>query len=278
MRNAGGPMIFKNREHTVFFSVLFFLLIVISVQVRTANHATILEKIFYHAISPYLKAGNSAIESLRSAASHVNNLKNALEENRKLKSEIIDLKNEIQLTDFLMAQNSELRELLQYKKIFVPGTTAADIVSRDIANPYRALILNKGSSSGISRDMAVIVPEGIIGRIIQTSGGTAKVQLITDADSGIAAFHPGTGENTIVVGLNSGILEARYVPNTSSIKTGDKLVSSGYDGIYPEGLNVGTVSVSEPGQFGTRIINVIPAADITGAKELLIITGDHEQN
>ncbi len=271
-------MIFKNRERTVLFAVLFFLLVIISIQIRTDQHNNIMEKVLYQAMAPYLKFGHLVINSVKTGSYYVFSLKNALKENEELKKEIINLNNELQLTEFLADENHELREVLEYRKNFGLTTVAAHIISRDIANPYQTIIVGKGSLDGIKNNMPVISPKGVVGRVINTSFRTAKVQLITDADSGVAAFLPETNENTIIVGNNSALMEADYLTNTTTIKQGDILLTSGYDEIYPEGLKVCKVLTSEPGDFGARLIVVEPVADIVKIKDILIITGMHEQS
>ena len=84
--------------------------------------------------------------------------------------------------------------------------------------------------------MAVISPAGVVGRVILPSRRASKVQLLIDRNAAAGALIERTRVQGVVVGHGDGMLRMEYVPGTADVKTGDLVVTSGIDGIYPEGL------------------------------------------
>ncbi len=264
-------MFYLRRDYLILIFVLFLLLILISWQIRTGGETTLLHSVFFNVTAPFLKGGYAVAGGVSSTVSRVAALHKAQKENRKLEKKIKKIKTALQFQKIIQKQNLKLRKLLDYKRNFTLDTIAAHVISRDVTNRYSSLIVSKGRNHGVKKNMAVVTPDGIAGRVVQVSRGSCKVQLISDSGSGVAAFCQRTEDNTLIIGENGEILEAKYIHNTSTIHKGDILITSGYDGIYPEGLIVGTVTSSEKGDFGEREVKVNPAVELTKIRNVLIV-------
>ena len=104
---------------------------------------------------------------------------------------------------------------------------------------------DRGSSAGVALNMPVVTPGGIVGRVIAVSPWTAQVMLITDEKAAAGAIMGKLGESGAlgsVRGLGTqGLVEMRYVSGLQKVEVGDYILTTGQDGIYPPGLNVGEV-------------------------------------
>jgi rod shape-determining protein MreC len=119
--------------------------------------------------------------------------------------------------------------------------------------------------------MAVISPAGVVGRLILPSRRASKVQLLIDRNAAAGALIERTRVQGVVMGVGDGMLRMQYVPGTADVKTGDLVVTSGIDGIYPKGFVIGTVDHADRGIGAYSEITVRPAADFARLEEVLIV-------
>ncbi|MDH4227487.1 MAG: rod shape-determining protein MreC [Deltaproteobacteria bacterium] len=204
-----------------------------------------------------------------------------------LRDENAGLKNKV---DELTAENNALKETLIHAKraeelgIYSRGlqeqttaTVTADIVAFSGLNLgggwARTFLVNKGIKDGIDTDMAVVTPEGVIGRVVEVTRSTSRVLLLTDPRSNIDVTIQRTRVKGVVEGDNTGALRLNYVKMLDDAAKDDVVITAGLAGIYPKGLIVGKVAEvreSEDKFFKNIIVN--PAADITKIESVLIIT------
>ena len=105
---------------------------------------------------------------------------------------------------------------------------------------FRTVTIDKGTGGGLRPDMAVISPAGVVGRIILPTGRAAKVQLLIDRDAAAGAVTERSRAQGVVVGTGTS-LRLDHVPGTADIKVGDRVVTSGIEGIYPKGFEIGQI-------------------------------------
>jgi rod shape-determining protein MreC len=188
-----------------------------------------------------------------------------LTENRKLLNEISRLRGTQQ-------ENSRLRGLLEFREQMELETVVARVIGKDVSNEYRAIRLNRGESSGIRKDMAVVTAQGVVGRILRTTESTADVVTIVDTLSAIDAIDERSRARGIVEGLSDDLCQLRFALRTDDIAPNDVLISSGLGGIFPKGVPVGIVSKVRKQTYGiTQEVEVRPAVDFSKLEEVLVI-------
>jgi len=191
-------------------------------------------------------------------------------ENRRLANEVGALRLENQITNELLSENERLREALGFKKLNPPASVTAQVIGRDASPSSGTVTVNKGSLAGIDRNLAVITPDGVVGRIQAVLPGTARVQLLTDPGSTIAVRVQRNREE----GLLEGKLDRcalKYVSFYVDIQEGDLLVTSGLDGIYPKGLPVATVTnVRKHEASSFQTVYADPVVRISRLEEVLV--------
>lgn len=206
-------------------------------------------------------------------------LQSVEDENHRLRQEI----------EWLRGQNNQLREaasatqrltaLLQFKEQALSTMIAAQVIGRDASNRYKSVIVNKGDSDGIQKDMGVITPSGVVGRVVKTTGATSVVLLVTDPNNAIAGLIQRTRDEGIVEGTLQGRAKLKYIPMLSAVKEGDYVVTSGLVGGFPRGLAIGTITgiAREEGAL-FQTAELAPEVDVNHVEEVLIIQAPHGQS
>ena len=189
-----------------------------------------------------------------------------MDENRKLVNTIINLRE-------LEQENIRLRNLLQFKENYKIESVVARMIARDVSSEFRAIRINRGKSSGIEPNMAVINSEGVIGRVLRVTESTADVVTILDPLSAVDAYIMRSRARGIVEGLTDSLCQLKFALRVDDIQPGDLLLSSGLNGNFPKGIPVGTVIKVTRKSFGvTQKVEVKPSVDFSKLEEILVIT------
>lgn len=192
-------------------------------------------------------------------------------ENVRLKEELDRLKIENSAANELLLENERLRQEMGFRKTQPPSTVAVQIIGKDLSPASSTVTISKGSADGIRKDMAVITPEGVVGKVQAALSGTAKVILLTDPGSTVAVRVQRNREEGLLEGrLISCAL--KYVSFYADIQEGDLLVTSGLDGIYPKGLPVATVTSATKHEASTfQAVVAKPAVSLSRLEEALVL-------
>ncbi len=199
-------------------------------------------------------------------------------ENEKLRKRIQQL--EVERNQLLEAEatNRRLQQLLDFRSRLPSGSVTASIIADSASSWFKSCLLDKGSVDGVRKGMAVVTPLGVVGQVVAVTGRTAKVLLLTDPNSGVDVLVQRTRARGIVSGSLDNGTTLKYVKRSEDIQEGDRLVTSGLDGIFPKGIVVGTVikmRKQTPGLF--QYIEVMPAVSLTRTEEVFIVGADVNQ-
>ena len=201
---------------------------------------------------------------------------NAAVENEQLRQRVAQMETELNETRLAKAENERLKSLLDFKKVAKYEMVPAQVISRDPSSWFNAVVINRGSSSGIQLGMPVVTPDGIVGRVVGTSPWTSQVMLITEEKSAAGAVVGQLGSSNAlgtVHGLgNSGVVEMRYVSGLEPVNVGDVVLTTGQDKIYPPGLKVGEViEVTKVSETAAQTIHVKPNAKLGALSEVVVL-------
>ena len=171
----------------------------------------------------------------------------------------------------LEAENSQLREMLKLQNALPTGVAAA-VIGRNLVPGQGYLELDKGSRDGISPQMVVLTPNGVLGQVAVVTAHTAQVMLLNDRASGIGAYVDRSKALGVVKGFQDGSCRMVYLPGQADVKTGDAVITSGLGRIFPKGLPLGTVtSVSRSLAVSSRVATLTPTADPATADFVLAV-------
>ena len=173
-------------------------------------------------------------------------------------------------------ENEQLKQELNLAEKYGEYTTVPGmIISRDISNYSKILVINIGSDNGIKEKMTVIADEGLVGYIVSTTAKTAKIQTIVDSASATSCLASSTRDTMICKGTieNKSILSASNIATDARIIQGDSVETSGLGGIYLKGIHVGKIKKVNEGTNKTDSYATIEAAvDFEKLETVLVIT------
>lgn len=163
---------------------------------------------------------------------------------RQYQTRTIAQAQRLQQAEQLLQENRQLRELLQLRQD-TPGQARAVQLLYETADPYsHTIVVDKGSISGVMVGSAVVDVAGVVGQVTRVYPHASEVTLLTDRHQSIPVLNARTGQRFVATGdpyTLGGSLELRFVPASADLKEGDLLTTSGIDGVYPAGLQVGRV-------------------------------------
>jgi len=196
-------------------------------------------------------------------------------ENERLRKRVQALEVERQKLLEAEATNRRLKELLDFRSHLPDTVVTASIIANSASSWFQSCLLNKGSADGVRKGMAVVTPLGVVGQVVAVTARTAKVILLTDPNSGIDVLVQRTRSRGIVSGSLEDGTVLKYVKRSEDIQEGDRLITSGVDGVFPKGLMVGTVIKVRKQHLGLfQFIEVLPAVRSERVEEVLVVAAE----
>ncbi len=265
-----------------FYIVLFLFILIPVIAIDTSTRAPreyrFYDRVIVGLTSPIQSAISWTLDQIASSYenyiylwhTHQDNIA-LLEENRKLLNSIAGLRETQQ-------ENIRFHKLLKFEEKFNLQSVVARVIAKDISSEFRSIRINRGESSGIRQNMAVVTDEGIVGRVLRTTRNTSDIVTVLDLLSAVDAIVERSRARGIVEGLTDDTCQMKYTLRTDDIQPGDNLISSGLGGIFAKGMTVGTVSKVNRKPFGiTQDVEVKPSVDFTKLEEVLVVlNGDME--
>lgn len=190
---------------------------------------------------PLQIAAASPADFVQKSSTYFSGLVSLQRENTRLKSQQLSTASQILFTEQLRRENAELRGLLDMQNSLKVRSTAAEIIfsARD---PFsRKVILNKGSQQGIEPGSPVVDPLGVIGQVTRVFPLHAEVTLLSDKDQAIPVIVERSGLRAVMFGTGNGLMELKFLAANAEVKPGDRILTSGLDGVFSPGLPVATV-------------------------------------
>ena len=248
-------------------------IILISAQVRTPSRGGMLEATTFGVFSELQRATSSVIVGMQDAWSGYVALRGVRGENTRLKEELIALQVRLQEQRALVRWSRGLERLLALRADVPLETMGARVIAADATSWFQTLAIDRGARDGVRPDMAVIAPEGVVGRIVgQPSANAAKVQLLIDRNAAAGAMFEQSRAAGVVIGGGGELLRMDYVSNLVDVTVEDVVVTSGVDGIYPKGFVIGPVAAAERGPGVYQRIQVRSAVDFSSLEYVLVVT------
>ena len=264
---------------TVFIAALLTLLIMMSYQVADETTGrTVLGNVIFMLLSPIQSGTTSTVNSVWNTGAKYFDLIKTNENNQKLTREVDELKIRLQASDRERDENQRLREILNLREKLPLKLVAGEVIGGTAKAPISKIIsINRGSKDGVDVQMPVVTPSGVVGMIIDTSPVSAKVQLISDVSSSIGAMLSRNNTAGILSGTGTELCLLKYLPLNADIKVGDAVVTSGQDGIFPEGFPIGKVTklVKEELYVSAEIT---PYQSSAALKEIVVLLQSKNQN
>jgi len=266
------------RRNQILFSSFFCLLLSLYIITATARGQIRNEPVgvlLMWILRPLQIAGQGTANWIKGFRDNYDTLTGFRSENERLRKRVQVLEVERQRLLEAEATNRRLQQLLDFRNELPGGAITATIIANSATSWFQSCVLNKGSADGVHKGMAVVTPLGVVGKVVTVTGRTAKVLLLTDPNSGIDVLVQRTRSRGIVSGsLDSGTV-LKYMKRSEDIQEGDRLVTSGLDGVFPKGLLVGTViKVRKQNRGLFQSVEVWPAVQAARVEEVLVVAAE----
>ncbi|MEI6100475.1 MAG: rod shape-determining protein MreC [Eubacteriales bacterium] len=215
-------------------------------------------------------------DSLSSSVQKTFNTSDLEKENQDLKDQLSNLKSELSDYDELQKENVRLTKLLDYEQKQVNYKfKVANIVAKDPGIWFDSFTINLGSNDGLSVDMPVVTPDGVIGRVEEVGLNWSKVMTIIDGRSGASSIIDRTRDIGSVRGRmesepSDPLLDMDLLPMDTDIQVGDNVLTSGVGGIYPKGLTIGQV-VEVGTESNQKKVVIKSTVDFRNLEEVLVM-------
>ena len=264
------------RYRALTLACLLFLLtlVILTLSVRGEGELSTPGRIVIEILGPLQKGVMAVVGGVDGLAKRYVFLVETAEENLHLRQEVTELRQKLVLYEESHLANQRLRRLLEFKEHSLLPLLAAEVVALDSSDWFKTVLLDKGSRDGVSRGMAVVNDQGVVGRVIEVSYNHCRVLLLIDRNSGIDALIQRSRTRGILKGSPLGPCRLEFVIHNADVQLGDMIITSGLAGVFPKGMILGRVSRikgSNGGEGMFQTIEVTPAVDFDRLEEAFII-------
>lgn len=263
----------RRRTSYLFLAIMLGHVILISAQVPSKSGPKVLEAMVLGVFGEVQRATAAVTGVAFDLWSRYVDLRRVRDENDVLRQQVSDLQVQLLQERALAQRAAGLQRLLEFRAQVSLPTLAAQVIAGDAMPGFRMITIDRGSRDGVARDMAVIGPKGVVGRIVgDPVARAAQVQLLIGRNAAAGAMIERSRASGVVVGgAGDPPLAMEYVSNLADVGEGDLVVTSGIDGIYPKGFPIGRVESAVRGPNLYQIIKVRPLVDFSSIEEVLVV-------
>ena len=260
-------------RHVPFFvltGVLIAQFLLLSFQITRNHNVRLIEFWAVSVFDPFERSVLGMTDAAYGAIDHFQSLWSAQQLNKQLQTELAASRAEVQQLSEQASENARLRALLNFKQQAAYETVPAEVIAASPGTDSSAVFIDKGSDAGLTTDLPVITPEGVVGKTIAVFSHSSQVLLITDPASGVGSMLDGSQLQGVLKGGERNLCTLDFVMNEENISPGAVILTSGLDRIYPKGLLLGRIVSVGNGNIYKRI-DVRPAVAMNRLEDVLVI-------
>jgi rod shape-determining protein MreC len=255
----------------LFLAVILGHVILISAQVNSRSGVPVLESVTFGLFAEVQRGSSTAVSGFRNVWNRYGSLRSVERENVELRQKLEAVQVELQERRALADRARGLQQLLELRDRSNLRTMAAEVIASSASPDFRTLTIDRGANQEVRADMAVIAADGVVGRVVVPSARAAKVQLLIDRNAAAGALVARSRAQGVVKGGGDDRLELQYVSEAADVVTGDLVVTSGIEGIFPKGFTIGHVDAVEKAGPSYKRITVKPAVNFSSLEEVLVV-------
>lgn len=263
----------QSRHKSIFLltGVVLLQVLLLALQIKRDSEGRLIRVWTVGAFSPFERAGVNGVGHVRGTWNHYFALQNTALENEELRRENDELKMQVNQLQSKASEADRLALLLNFRQSHqdVP-MLASRVIATSAGTASETIVIDRGSKDGIKKNMGVITPEGVVGKVVEVYDNNSTVLLLTDKDSGVGAMLGNSRVQSPVGGAGEPLLAMKYVPNDDTVDVGERVVTSGMDKIFPRDLPIGTITEIKAGQ-PFKSIRVRPSANLARLEEVIVL-------
>lgn len=263
----------RNQVLLTSFLCLLFSISILAGSARDRLHLDQTGTLLLEFMRPLQSGTRATVVWLREIRENYIALRGLRFQNENLRQRVVELEAEKNRLLEADVTNRRLHELLDLRSHFPVGSVTATVIGNSASTWSRSLTIDKGVKQGVRKGMAVVSPLGTIGQIVAAASQSANVLLITDPNSAVDVIDQRSRARGIVSGsLDNGPI-LKYVKRSEDVQAGDRLITSGLDGIFPKGIFVGTVDQVRKKSYGLfQNVRLTLAVDPSRVEEVLVVS------
>lgn len=229
-------------------------------------------------LKPALAAGQSAADFVSAAQHAVIHFWRTFQNQGRMEARVAELEAGLVRFQEMAKENQRLMKLVEFRETLSGKTVTARVIGRDLAPWRKTVILDKGKNQGIKKDMAVMVPEGLVGRVLEAGPGTSRVILLTDPEARVSALTDQSRAQGVVTGDGSAVLKMVYLELDSGAAVEETVLSLGAGRLYPKGLRIGKITGLGKDEDGLHLVAYVhPFVPFSKLEEVLCLGSDREK-
>src|ERR1700728_3499887 len=266
----------RHRPLALLATVVLAQVLLLAFQIKRENNVRLIRYWAVELMTPLERAGTWTFSHVGGIWSGYVGLRNTRAENERLRNDVNTLRLRNRELESESAEAHRLATLLNFREAHTEAPMlAAQVIGASADPTSHTLFINRGERDHVRRNMGVITPDGVVGKIVEVFPNTAQVLLINDKDSGVGALFSASRTHGVV--RVSGDPEPRmeYVVNDEKVQAGDAIVTSGEDRIFPKDFPIGTVESAKPAN-PFQVIRVQPSARLDRLEEVLVLLTQQE--
>jgi rod shape-determining protein MreC len=262
----------RARQNLILLVVLLALqLFLMSDGAQRSGWPAAIELFVMRVSSPAVSLTQGVAGGLRRGAGGAREMIAVHARNTALEAEVQRLRSDLVRYREAEPENRRLRRLLGMREAGLTRSVAASVVTSNLNGKTSMIVVDRGTKDGVRVDLPAVAWGGAVGRVIAAGRRQAKVRLLTDASSGVAGVVQRSRAQGIVLGGARSTLDLLYVPNYADVMHGDRVVTSGLDGIFPRGFGIGRVGSITRNPDSAQTIHLEPELDYGALEEVLIL-------
>jgi len=252
--------------------------LLISAQVQSRDGLPVVQVVAFDVFARVQRLTGGMTDGVRGIWGQYFGLRGVARENAALRQQVLDLAAELQQQRAIAAQTRSLEDMLGLKPQMPVPTIAARVIAGNVSPGTLTVAIDRGTADGVAADMAVLGTDGVVGRVIHpVARHAATVQLLIDRNAAAAVvFERSQAGGLVEGGRPDGLLVAEFVPVLADVQAGERVTTSGQDGIYPAGFVVGVVEEVTGAGSPNRSIRIRPAIDFSNVDIVLVVVGPQQ--
>ena len=260
----------RHRYFFLLLAVLVAQLLLLSIQITRSQGTLLIQVWAVSALEPFQRAAHWMVSGVAGSWDNLQDLRNARERNRELQRKMAVLRASLDRLSAQAGELDDLRSQLDYKTRAPFESLAAEVIASSPGASTRAVFLSRGAGNGMKPDLAVVTPEGVVGKVLHAYPRTSQVLMIIDSQSGAGCMIERSRLQGVLKGTGHKLCRMEYVLNEQNVQVGDRVLTSGQDRVYPKGLLLGTVVEVKDGHIYKEIL-VEPAAHLDRLESVLVV-------
>jgi len=269
-------VISRHRPLALLAGVVMAQLLLLAFQIKRDHDVRLIRYWATAVVTPFERGGTWSLSKVGGIWNGYVALHGAKAENARLRSQLAELQLRNRELESQAAEAQRLSVLLNFREAHPEAPMlAAQVIGASADPASHTLVLNRGEHDRVRRNMAVITPGGIVGKVVEVFPATSQVLLISDRDSGVGALLADTRTHGVVKGNGDPVPRLDYVVNDEKVHVGELVLTSGEDRIFPKGLLIGTVSGANDGN-PFQVIRVQPSARLDRLEDVIILLSQQE--